>query len=102
MKRTSGGTSLTDTLSKTEQAVWGAAGGLVPFAIRLIQVGIGLRTESLPPIGTFYLAVIAASMALGAIAAYAFRAHDVLPALYHGGTAPITLAFLTGMNTHLK
>ena len=56
----------------------------------------------LPHIGTFYLLAILASICLGALASYAFKAHNVLAALYHGATAPPTLAFLTGIATHAR
>jgi hypothetical protein len=38
----------------------------------------------------------------GAVASYAFKAHNVLAALYHGATAPLALAFLTGIDTHAR
>jgi hypothetical protein len=40
------------------------------------------------------------SIALGAVASHAFRAHHVLAALYHGATAPLALAFIAGIDTH--
>ena len=54
----------------------------------------------LPHIGTFYLLAVLFSICLGALASYAFKAHTVLAALYHGATAPLALAFLTGIDTH--
>ncbi len=56
----------------------------------------------LPHIGAFYLLALVISAALGALASYAFRAHNVLAALYHGATAPLALAFLTGIDTHAR
>lgn len=38
----------------------------------------------LPHIGTFYLLAVLVSICLGALASYAFKAHNVLAALYHG------------------
>ena len=56
----------------------------------------------LPHIGTFYLLAVLVSICLGALASYAFKAHNVLAALYHGATAPLVLAFLTGIDTHAR
>ena len=56
----------------------------------------------LPPIGTFYILALMVSVGLGALTSYAFRAHNVLAALYHGATAPLALAFLTGIDTHAR
>jgi hypothetical protein len=56
----------------------------------------------LPHIGTFYLLAVLCSICLGALASYAFRAHNVLAALYHGATAPLALAFLTGIDAHAR
>ena len=56
----------------------------------------------LPHVGTFYLLAVLVSICLGALASYAFKAHNVLAALYHGATAPLTLAFLTGIDTHAR
>ena len=49
-----------------------------------------------------YILAIIVSLFLGALTSYAFKAHNVLAALYHGATAPLTVAFLTGIDTHAR
>jgi hypothetical protein len=58
--------------------------------------------QPLPSVGGFYIAAAIVSLFLGAVASYAFRAHHVLAALYHGATGPITLAFVLGIDTHSR
>lgn len=69
--------------------------------IRLFRIGSANMTLSLPTsFGSFYILAFGIAIVLGAVASKAFRAHDILPALYHGATAPIALAFFTGIDTH--
>lgn len=89
-----------EELGTPGRVVLGAIGGVLPFAIRLIQQGASNISQPLPPIGTFYLLAILLSVLIGALASHAFRAHHVVAALYHGATGPIALAFVTGVNTH--
>ena len=77
-------------------------GGALPFLIQIVRRGSSDIGIDLPHVGTFYLLALVVSMALGALASYAFRAHNVLAALYHGATAPLALAFLTGIDTHAR
>lgn len=88
-------------MSVWKQCVWGAVGGLIPFAIQLIRRGASDISADLPQhIGSFFILAIVLSVALGAIASYIFRAHHEIASLYHGATAPIALAFLLGIHTH--
>ncbi len=67
----------------------GAVGGALPTVIQLIRLGAGQIGQDLPVhFGGFYILALVLSMALGAVASHAFRAHHVLAALYHGATAP--------------
>jgi hypothetical protein len=56
----------------------------VPFLIQIVLRGASDMGLDLPHIGTFYLLAVLVSICLGALASYAFKAHNVLAALYHG------------------
>jgi hypothetical protein len=70
--------------------------------IQVVRRGASDMGLELPHVGTFYLLAVLVSICLGALASYAFKAHNVLAALYHGATAPLALAFLTGIDTHAR
>ena len=72
----------------------------MPFLLQIVRQGSKDFSSPLPNIGGFYLAAIAICLVLGAVASYAFRAHHPLAAIYHGATAPITLAFVIGFDVH--
>jgi len=82
--------------------VFGGIGGALPFLIQIVRRGLSDMSLDLPHIGTFYILAFVVSVCLGALATYAFKAHNVLAALYHGATAPLALAFLTGIETHTR
>jgi hypothetical protein len=84
------------------QVFFGAVGGALPFLIQIVRRGAADMSVDLPHIGTLYVVAILVSLPLGALSSYAFKAHNVLTALYHGATAPLTLAFLTGIDTHVR
>ena len=85
-----------------QQVIWGAFGGLLPILIQLLKRGVEDITLDLPQhIGSFFLLAVFISLLLGAVSSRAFQSHHTIAALYHGATAPITLAFLVGINTHI-
>jgi hypothetical protein len=84
------------------QLLWGAFAGLIPILIQLWKRGIEDISLDLPGhIGSFFLLAIFISLLLGAVTSRAFAAHHAIAAMYHGATAPITLAFVLGINTHI-
>jgi len=91
-----------DAFGTARQLLFGAVGGSLPFLIQIVRRGPGDMGLELPHIGTFYILAIIVSLFLGALTSYAFKAHNVLAALYHGATAPLTVAFLTGIDTHAR
>lgn len=93
-----------DRLDKIGQFGWGGFGGLIPLLIQLVRPALvgGIDvTATLPPhVGGGFIVAVVIAVVLGGVASRAFRAHHLLAALYHGATAPITLAFVIGLNTH--
>jgi aldose 1-epimerase len=65
--------------------------------------GLCLETErfpNAPNVPWFPSAVLRPGERYQSVASRAFAAHNIIVALYHGGTAPITFAFVLGINTH--
>jgi len=91
-----------EALGTARQILFGAVGGSLPFLIQIVRRGAGDMSFDLPHIGTFYMLAVLVSICLGALASNAFKAHNVLAALYHGATAPLALAFLAGIDTHAR
>jgi hypothetical protein len=91
-----------EPFGRLAQIVCGAIGGILPFAIPLIRAGSLNISAPLPQFGGFYILAVLLSIALGVLASLGFRAHNVLAAVYHGATAPITLAFAIGLDIHAK
>ena len=90
-----------DELGIVGRVIWGGFGGVTPFLLQLLRRGASDITLDLPQhVGSFFVLAILISIALGAVASYAFRAHHVIAGMYHGATAPIALAFVLGINTH--
>lgn len=87
-------------MSASAQLLWGAVGGMLPFAIQLIRDGNHLGKDLPAHIGSYYIVSFVLGAVIGAIAGRAFKSHDILVALYHGATAPITLAFVIGFGVH--
>jgi hypothetical protein len=80
-------------LGAREQFLWGGAGGALPTVVLLIKQQFDAVLIPGKP-WWFPVTSIAAAMLLGALLSRAFKSHDFLPALYHGATAPITVAFV--------
>jgi hypothetical protein len=89
-----------EQLGPAEQFGWGAFGGVLPVLLQIIRLGRLSFQAPFPVIGWGYVAALAAAAIVGAVASRAFRAHNMIAAIYHGATAPITFAFVTGLNTH--
>ena len=73
---------------------------MLPLAAQLLRNALSDPHASVPSIGSFYVVGIVVCVLLGIIAGFAFRPHNILAALYHGATAPITFAFIAGINVH--
>ena len=86
--------------STGHRVAWGAVGGCLPFALQLIRQGSASLSQPFPNIGGFYILALLLSILVGVVASFAFKSHNILAALYHGATAPITLAFLIGTGSH--
>ena len=88
-------------LGAAGQFVWGAVGGIAPILVSIIRLSESLPPDAaIPQIGGLGIAAAIASAILGAITSRAFEARNILAALYHGATAPVTSAFVFGINTH--
>jgi hypothetical protein len=88
-------------LTKESRWGWGAFGGLLPFVIRFISVALSDVTRDISPdMGTFYFAGVIVCAILGAIASHIFESNSPLAAIYSGATAPLTMAFLSGIDPH--
>ncbi len=80
---------------------WGAFGGSLPFVLQFIRTGLGDVNRDLPTsVGTFYLAAVVLSIALGALASRVFESNHEITAIYNGASAPLALAFIGGLNPH--
>jgi hypothetical protein len=80
------------SLGRTGRVVYGALGGMAPFAVQMMKTGhIEASHEVL---GTNVLAVIVCGAFLGALVSAAAESHHPLLAVYHGAGAPTLLAFM--------
>jgi hypothetical protein len=78
------------------QVIWGALGGLTPYAVAGLKA-VGYRTDfPLPSFSFGFLLCLGLSVSLGVIGAILLESHTRFAAWYHGGSFPIMLNFLFG------
>jgi hypothetical protein len=85
-----------ERFDRHHQAIWGALGGLTPYAVAGLKA-VGYRTDfPLPSFSFGFLLCIGLSVSLGVIGAILLESHARFAAWYHGGSFPIMLNFLFG------
>ena len=86
-----------------EQLVWGAFGGILPSLLQFVRIGLLDKSRGIDvsQIGSFFVVALILSVVLGAIASYVFESNHKIPAIYNGGTAPLALAFISGVDPHM-
>ena len=82
------------------QTLWGAVGGLTPYAVAGLRA-VGNQTSfPLPDFSLGFYLVLGLSAILGVMGSVLLESHTRFAAWFHGGSFPIMLNFLFGESLH--
>lgn len=88
------------SFGRWDQTIWGAIGGLTPYAVVGLKV-VGFNTNfTLPNFSSAFLGALALSASLGVMGSILLESHTRFTAWFHGGSFPIMLNFLFAEAVH--
>lgn len=81
-------------LRKRVQFAWGCVGALLVKALGWASIAASDSTTPFPDLGLGFVAGVFILIVVGGVWNVALEGHNVLLGIYHGGTAPLAVAFL--------